>query len=232
MIETDNGPALPRGIRNHNPLNIEAGANWVGLDPRRTDERFAVFTDPAYGIRAAARVLQTYAERHAINTIAGVIARWAPDAENPTGAYVTAVSIWADRDPEEPLDLTRFDDVRAILRAMVRFENGKPPPGRAPAWYDEATWERGLRLAGLVPDKPLRKSRTVKGAALAAGSSAIAAGVLADALSLPASVEALIPVALASVSEETAALIALAVSVAGAAWAAWARYDDKQRGRV
>ena len=52
----------PRGIRNNNPGNIECGSPWQGLrtQKERTDNRFAQFTDPVFGIRALACVLITY----------------------------------------------------------------------------------------------------------------------------------------------------------------------------
>ena len=47
---------LPRGIRNHNPGNIDKGADWEGLaDDQSSDSRFCVFKDPVWGIRAMAR---------------------------------------------------------------------------------------------------------------------------------------------------------------------------------
>ena len=52
----------PSGIRNNNQGNIEWGSPWQGLRPQneRTDNRFAQFTDPVFGIRALACVLITY----------------------------------------------------------------------------------------------------------------------------------------------------------------------------
>lgn len=89
----------PRGIRNHNPGNIERGAPWQGLatpeemtPAQRAETRFCVFRSPKWGIRAIARVLITYQDRHGIRTPRGMIARWAPAAENDTAAYVRAVA--------------------------------------------------------------------------------------------------------------------------------------------
>jgi len=40
-------PAIPRGIRNHNPGNIEKGDPWQGLAADQSgDPRFAVFAAP------------------------------------------------------------------------------------------------------------------------------------------------------------------------------------------
>ena len=56
-----------RGIRNNNPLNIEAGENWQGL--KGTDGRFAIFETAEHGIRAAARILRTYARSTALHRL-------------------------------------------------------------------------------------------------------------------------------------------------------------------
>ena len=69
---------LPRGIRNHNPGNLEKGDPWQGLaDDQSADPRFAVFEAPEWGIRAIARLLITYRDKHGVNTVNGVVNRWA-----------------------------------------------------------------------------------------------------------------------------------------------------------
>ena len=62
--------AEPRGYRLNNPLNIRRTATaWVGLAVRRADAEFCAFESPEYGIRAAAKILQTYQEKHGIGTL-------------------------------------------------------------------------------------------------------------------------------------------------------------------
>ena len=68
----------PRGIRNNNPLNIELGDQWQGLAASQTDGRFAQFQAPEYGFRAAAKVLNTYQNKHGLTTPRQMISRWAP----------------------------------------------------------------------------------------------------------------------------------------------------------
>ena len=84
---------VPRGVRNANPGNLRAvtGVQWlgqVGVD----DVGFAVFDTPQHGIRAMAKQLLAYQQKHGLNTIAGIINRWAPSVENDTGAYVADVA--------------------------------------------------------------------------------------------------------------------------------------------
>ncbi|WP_367672819.1 structural protein, partial [Serratia symbiotica] len=84
----------PRGIRNNNPGNIRWGDDWKGLlpDKQRTDKSFCQFSTPEYGIRAMIIILRNYQKKHGINTISGIIHRWAPTSENDTQAYIDSVS--------------------------------------------------------------------------------------------------------------------------------------------
>jgi len=192
---------------------------------------FVVFESPEMGIRAAAKILQAYEESHGINTLEGIINRWAPPSENDTGGYVQAVEIWADVSRDDVLSMTDYDTVYRLLRAMTRMENGRPVDDEN-AWYPKDVWERGLRLGGLVPSKPLTKSRTVTGGVAAATGSAAAIGIITDALGLPPEVAAMLPTALTGMAPEHVALIAVVVSALGSLYTLYARRDDKLKGRL
>lgn len=77
---------VPRNVRNNNPLNIERGADWDGLSPDQTDDRFAIFIQPKYGFRAGYIILVQYSKR-GDNTINKIINCWAPPGENNTNNY-------------------------------------------------------------------------------------------------------------------------------------------------
>ncbi|BBN80455.1 hypothetical protein PA25_04400 [Pseudoalteromonas sp. A25] len=111
-----------RGIRNKNPLNIEAGENWLGLVG--TDGRFAIFESAEHGIRAAARILRTYAAKYGIADIAGIISRWAPPTENDTANYIEFVSKRVGVDSKKPLSPNEYSKV---IEAMIVMENGEQP---------------------------------------------------------------------------------------------------------
>jgi len=152
----------PRGIRNHNPGNIRWGDPWQGLRPKakRTDTAFCQFASAAYGIRALARTLITYQDKYKLCTIREIITRWAPPTENDTSAYIDAVAqrvripVQHDDKPDMPLDMHRFDDLCAVTEAIIRVENGKGPLATANTWYDQATINKGLALAGIEPATP------------------------------------------------------------------------------
>ena len=139
----------PRGIRGNNPGNIERGALWKGLASEEEipehllgEMRFAIFRAPHWGIRAIARILRTYKIRHEIDTIAGLINRWAPPNENDTAAYVHYVSQHSGICPDEAVDLEDYGPLSKIIPAIIAFENGQQP-------YHADTIERGLEAAGV-----------------------------------------------------------------------------------
>jgi hypothetical protein len=120
-VESD----APRGIRNHNPGNIEKGAAWDGLAADQSgDDRFAVFDSPVYGIRALTKVLLTYRNRHGLRTPAEIISRWAPSFENDTGAYAQHVASAAGIGVDDPVTDT---ELPAVVAAIIQHENGVNP---------------------------------------------------------------------------------------------------------
>lgn len=132
----------PRGIRNNNPGNIRIGAAWQGSIKPNTDGSFVQFETPQYGIRAMAKVLNTYNKRHGLKTIRDIIKRWAPSNENNTEAYVSAVSSFTSHAPDEEYDIYDPVKLRSLMVAITRVENGRNP-------YPDTTFDEGIAMAGL-----------------------------------------------------------------------------------
>ncbi|EAW5858786.1 structural protein [Salmonella enterica] len=133
----------PRGIRNNNPGNIRWGDDWKGLVPKsqRTDKDFCQFITPEYGIRAMIVILRNYQRKHGLNTITGIINRWAPTNENNTQACIDSVAKATGTAPDQ---FVRTDDSRfmmKLLQAIIRHENGEQPYG-----FD--VFVRAVELAG------------------------------------------------------------------------------------
>lgn len=145
----------PRGVRNHNPGNIERNATkWQGMaDDQSSDPRFIVFAEARYGIRALARTLLTYQSKYGLDTVREIINRWAPPIENDTGAYVNAVAKSCKVAPDQKIDLDSVDVMLPLVRAIIRHENGGNP-------YDDAEILEGLHLAGIA-DAPAPKPQVV-----------------------------------------------------------------------
>lgn len=133
----------PRGIRNNNPGNIRWGDDWKGLVPKsqRTDKSFCQFTAPEYGIRAMIVILRNYQRKHGLNTITGIISRWAPANENNTQAYIDSVAKSTGVAPDQFIhtDDSRF--MMKLLQAIIQHENGVQP-------YDFGVFVKATELAG------------------------------------------------------------------------------------
>lgn len=115
---------LPRGIRNNNPGNITWGAKaWQG-EMSGSDPKYATFTSPEAGIRAMGKTLMTYQDKYQLNTVEGIISRWAPATENDTTAYINTVAKALGVKPGAPIDLHDSDTLTRITRAMIQVENG------------------------------------------------------------------------------------------------------------
>ena len=133
--------SLPRGIRNNNPGNIrKSGDAWQGLADIQPDTEFFSFADPVYGIRALAKILRNYRDRYGLNTVQGIINRWAPPVANNTDAYVRMVANKVGVAPAEPLTWDA-GQMRRLVSAIIQHENGQQP-------YSMATIADGISRAG------------------------------------------------------------------------------------
>jgi len=132
-----------RGERNNNPGNIRHGSNWQGLADQQSDTDFCTFTDPKYGFRALAKVLLFYQQRYGLDTVRGIISRWAPPNENNTDAYISAVAGKMGCDPDTHLDVRNYKEMYPLVDAITRHENGRNK-------YPRNVIDAGLALAGIV----------------------------------------------------------------------------------
>ncbi|HCF3862919.1 structural protein [Pseudomonas aeruginosa] len=141
----------PRGIRNFNPGNIRhaKGTRWQGMSANQNDSAFVQFTGPQWGIRAIARTLITYQDKHALRTIRQIISRWAPPSENNTESYIRQVAARVGVAPDARIDVYDYRTMRTLVEAIVRHENG-PGPLPEGIWYGEGLINEGLHLAGIV----------------------------------------------------------------------------------
>ncbi|MGF2651544.1 hypothetical protein ACQUWL_20955 [Serratia marcescens] len=76
-----------------------------------------------------------------LNTITGIISRWAPASENNTQAYINSVAQATGVTPDQPVDTTDSRFMVKLLQAIIRHENGVQP-------YDFGVLVKALALAG------------------------------------------------------------------------------------
>ena len=143
-----NYETIPVGIRNNNPGNLRHYHNaWKGLSEPPSDGRFCRFIDQEHGLRAIAKTLLTYQNLWGLRTVEEIIHRWAPPGENRTDDYVESVLYQTGLTDE--IDMADYHTALAMLRAIVRHENGAGPlPGGD--WYTMAQYGSALMLAGIT----------------------------------------------------------------------------------
>ncbi len=96
----------PLTLRYNNPGAVEfkpwMGAYGATLGP---NGRYAQFETPDQGYSVMGRILDTYQNKHGLNTVSGIVNRWAPaDVDNnSTGSYINSVSRRLGIDPNAPL---------------------------------------------------------------------------------------------------------------------------------
>ena len=115
-----------RGIRNNNPGNIRRGQQWQGLSSTQTDSSFDQFVSPLWGIRAIAKIIKTY-KSQGIDTISGIITKWAPSNENNTTSYINSVAKYVGISPSSCLDFNSKLLWCSLVSAIIMHENGKQP---------------------------------------------------------------------------------------------------------
>ncbi|MDC9607336.1 structural protein [Xenorhabdus griffiniae] len=133
---------MSRGIRNHNPGNIDYNPknDWqgqVGIETGAKNPRFCLFKSPEYGIRALMKLLINY-HKGGHNSVSKIINRYAPSNENNTTAYINGVSEAVNVDPNQVLDINK-PTLIALAKAIIRHENGNQP-------YSEATFEKAFEM--------------------------------------------------------------------------------------
>lgn len=131
----------PRGIRNNNPLNIRRSKQqtWYGEvnqivvieeqsgEKCQTiwhDRQFCQFSDMAYGLRAAAKLLINYQKKHNLHTIREIINRWAPANENNTEGYIKRVTQYSCYTPDYKINLQSKVELTRLVFAMICVECG------------------------------------------------------------------------------------------------------------
>lgn len=213
-------PAVPRGIRLNNPGNIRHGDPWQGMAEAQSDPDFIAFAEPKWGIRAMARLLIAYKDKHRLDTVAKIIGRWAPPNENDTRAYVASVADRLGVRPGDRIDVYDHAVMKPLVTAIIRHENGQQP-------YPDATIDAGLRLAGIEPPlKPLSQSKTIAGAVVTTvGAGGIPAAEAVQTITQVG--DALSP--LEAYMPWIKGLCAL-LTIAGIAITVWARLKDRKQG--
>ncbi|TXH71295.1 MAG: hypothetical protein E6Q83_03575 [Thiothrix sp.] len=170
------------GILYNNPCAIKKYDDWQGevapkdmpswmrqVANRRSD--LLKFVQPEYGMRAAVHLLLMYQQKYSLNTVRKMINRWSPyrgdsadNTKEQTSAYVSHVANRMRIDPDETVAVRDYQVAKAMLTAMIEFENGWLMP------YSDTQIDTALMMAGLrmpqekqIQPKPKMQSKERQG---------------------------------------------------------------------
>ena len=119
--------AEPLTLRYNNPGAVEFKP-WMSQYGARLgpNGRYAQFDSPDQGYQVMGRVLDTYRDKHGLNTVSGIINRWAPANvdNNSTSSYAASVAKSLGIDPNAPLTPEQRP---SLMRAMASYEAGRAP---------------------------------------------------------------------------------------------------------
>jgi hypothetical protein len=168
-------------------------------------------------------LLRNYRKKYNLQTVEDLISRWAPHSENDTRVYTLAVANYMDVSKDYRPNLDDPAEMEMMLRGMSLVENGRNGPYEG-EWYTDLVWQQGVKLAV----KPLSRSRTMVGGAVAGGATA-ASGLLDATLEvLPQAADAASTVEY--VWPEIAKFVLVGVAVLGIGFAMYARWDERRQG--
>jgi hypothetical protein len=118
--------AGPMGFRQNNPGNLRSDGKtrWQGSTGVPAAGEFLTFSNPYQGVRAMARTLFNYGRRHKIDSLEGVVNRYAPAKENNQSAYLASVRQKTGLKPGARIDLTDEATLQKLVPAMGSHEIG------------------------------------------------------------------------------------------------------------
>lgn len=121
------------------------GNNPGNLRPPGASTGFRSFGTGEEGVRAMASQLRLYQSRDRLDTITGIVSKYAPASENNTGAYVSDVSRRTGFGPNQKLDLGNAEVLSRLLAAMIAHEQRA---GRFDQYKDAKVVVQILKPAG------------------------------------------------------------------------------------
>jgi hypothetical protein len=107
----------PLGVRNNNPGNLRSWGNTP-----QDKGGYAVFPSAEDGLNAAIKNLQAQQKVHGLNTIQGIISKWAPPSENNTAAYISDMVKKTGFSADQKLNLNDPKTVAPLLSGIVKHE--------------------------------------------------------------------------------------------------------------
>lgn len=160
--------------------------NFGNVRPIGASTGFQQPKTPEEGLQILDNNLKAYADK-GINTLAGVISRWAPPNENDTQALIKAAAQRLSIDPNQPIDLKNPAVRQAVGTAIMIQEKGKslftgapaaaaPAPAPAQPAESRSDYERRIKSTGEIESSRIKEGETKRGEVLQARESSIETG--------------------------------------------------------
>jgi hypothetical protein len=100
--------------------------NYGNLRPSKSSGGFQSYKTPEEGIAAIGNQLKIYGNRDGINTIAGIVNKWAPESDgNDVQAYIKSISQTTGLGLNDKIDLNDPAMVHMITAGIMRKESNK-----------------------------------------------------------------------------------------------------------
>jgi len=130
------------GYQNNNPGNIRLSNETFLGEVDGSDSAFKTFSSMEWGYRAIFVILKHYINTDGLNTIAGIISKYAPSSENDTRSYINHVVQLTGIGENEVIDFSNSETMIKLVAAISWHENGRAP--------DFTQVEEGYSLLGEI----------------------------------------------------------------------------------
>lgn len=116
------------GGRLNNPGNVKYNRKnkWEGQTGK--EGGFVKFSNPEYGVRSLFKLIQTYRVKYKLNTVNGIISKYAPHTENSTQKYIKFVCDRMGVKPDDKLNLSDSNVEMKLIGTMIEYETGYKAP--------------------------------------------------------------------------------------------------------
>lgn len=109
--------------------NNFAGQRIPGVNAGPNSGGFKSFATPEDGVRSVAHLLKVYQDKHGLNTLEGIINRWAPPTDkNDTAGLIKRASQVTGFGANQKIDLHDTATMEKVVEAMIRGEQGGKLP--------------------------------------------------------------------------------------------------------
>lgn len=227
------GKGQSDGLRLNNPGLIQkADGEVLGLAEKQPSGELVAFDKATQGIRSLAAALLRLQGSAGRMLLGELLGRWASRHGEGAAGFAAEVAALADMALDQRVDVRDFRDLKPIVEALIRYQNGRQP-------YSSGQLTKGLLLAGVEPAKrPLDQSRTMRGGIIAVLLSLVVSAletVRDDPDRAQATVRLIAPKAEAWFLEalphlESAQWVSQIFIFAALALVLWARLDDRRKG--